>query len=324
MPRPERQLIERVRRLAKGLSPQPVSLVTGIGDDCAVLRPPAGHDLLVTTDFSLEGVHFRRDWHPPESVGHRCLTRGLSDIAAMGGVPMAVFLSLALTEDVPQKWVDGFYSGLGKLASRHHVALAGGDTAQSSSGVLADIMVVGSVPRGNAVLRSGAKPGDRLYVTGRLGESAAEIRRRYAGGAGLSGLHKRAPNKKGASAPEDRFLYPEPRLTVGQKLRGVASAMIDISDGLSTDLSHICEESGMGAVIYEASIPVSPTAELNDALYGGDDYELLFTSSKRVPKEMAGVAISEIGEIVGRKGMWIQNQGGMSKRLKAGGWQHFA
>ncbi|HVZ16055.1 MAG TPA: thiamine-phosphate kinase, partial [Terriglobales bacterium] len=227
------------------------TLVTGIGDDCAVLRPPLGHELLVTTDFSLEGMHFRREWHPPESVGHRCLTRGLSDVAAMGGQPMAVFLSLALPPDLPQSWVDRFYSGLLKLAKRHGAALAGGDTAQSPNGILADIMVIGSVPRGKAILRSGAKAGDRIYVTGKLGLGGSTVRRLYAGE---------------KIQPTGSYFYPEPRVAVGQKLRGLASAMIDISDGLSTDLNHICEESGVGAAIYSSAIPIAHSATFDDAL----------------------------------------------------------
>jgi thiamine-monophosphate kinase len=307
MPRPERQLIDRVRQLARTGKPDRRTLITGIGDDCAVLRPPAGYELLVTTDFSLEGVHFRRDWHPPQSVGHRCLTRGLSDIAAMGGEPLAIFLSLALPNDLPQKWVDGFYSGLLSLADKFRVPLAGGDTAQSPAGVLADIMVVGSVPRRKAVLRSGAKPGDRIYVTGELGLGGATVRRLYGGE---------------RIRPKGTYFYPMPRVAVGRELRGVASAMIDISDGLSTDLSHICEESRVGAVIHQQSIPLAATAMLDHALYGGDDYELLFTSSK-VPDELAGVAITEIGEVVNRTGMWIQDERGRTKTLKAKGWEHF-
>src|SRR5271157_5963529 len=155
MPLSEKKLIQQIRRLALG-GP---SLVKGIGDDCAVLRVPPGHELLVTTDFTIENVHFRRDWHPPEWVGRRCLTRGLSDIAAMGGQPQAAFLSLAVSGDVPQKWVDRFLKGLLDLAKEFKVPLAGGDTAQSPAGIQADIVVVGSVPKSKAVLRSGAKPG---------------------------------------------------------------------------------------------------------------------------------------------------------------------
>src|SRR5208283_3410911 len=152
MPRGEKKLIQRIRHLARGgssrMTGKLTGMMTGIGDDCAVLRIPAGHELLVTTDFSIENVHFRRDWHPPHLVGRRCLTRGLSDIAAMGGEPRAVFLSLAVPRNLPQAWVDGFMRGLLTLAKRFGVGLAGGDTAESPQGVLADIVVLGSVPKG--------------------------------------------------------------------------------------------------------------------------------------------------------------------------------
>jgi thiamine-monophosphate kinase len=301
--------LARIRKLVAAASQKRGSVITGIGDDCAVLRPPTGHELLVTTDFSLEGVHFRREWHPAESVSHRCLTRGLSDIASMGGQPMAVFLSLALPADLPQSWVDRFYTGLLKLAKHHHAILAGGDTAQSREGVLADIMVIGSVPLRGAILRSGAKPGDRIFVTGKLGLGGASVRRLYAG------EHLR---------PVGDYFYPTPRLEIGAKLRGLASAMIDISDGLSTDLAHICEESRVGAVIHQTSIPIAPTATLDDAFHGGDDYELLFTSSKRLPKKIGGVPITAIGEIVKGKGVRIEDERGRTRRLKSQGWQHFS
>src|SRR5436305_5592210 len=182
MPMSEKALIARIRRKAVPGR----SIVTGIGDDSAVLKIPKGHQALVTTDFSLEGVHFRREWHPPESVGHRCLARGLSDIAAMGGEPIAVFLSLAVPGKLPQSWVDRFMDGLLRLAASAGVVLAGGDTAESPAGVLADIVVVGSVRHsptsrksgekwGTAVLRSGARSGDRIFVSGQLGGSAAAL-----------------------------------------------------------------------------------------------------------------------------------------------------
>ena len=224
---------------------------------------------------------------------------------------MACFLSLALPPELPQRWVDGFYQGLLRMADRYGVSLAGGDTAQSPAGVLADIMVLGSVPRGKAILRSGAQVGDRLYVTGLLGSGGSTVRRLYAG-------EKVRPQ----SVPH--YFAPQPRLGVGQKLRNQASSMIDISDGLSTDLSHICEESEVGAVIFGAEVPIADNSTLDDALYGGDDYELLFTSSKRIPKEIAGVAVTEIGEIVKRPGMWLQDERGKTKRLKAKGWEHFS
>src|SRR5271166_1646721 len=175
MPLAEKALIARIRRLAA--SAKNPAVVAGIGDDCAVLRllPGRGRggekDTLVTTDFTLEGIHFRREWHSAESVGHRCLTRGLSDIAAMGGEPVAAFLSLALPRDLPSAWVTRFTHGLISLAKKHGVTLAGGDIAESPDGILADIIVVGTVPKGKAVLRSGARAGDRVYVSGELGGS---------------------------------------------------------------------------------------------------------------------------------------------------------
>ncbi len=258
VPLKEKLLIERIRRSAARGSH---GAGRGIGDDCAVLRLPPGHEALVTTDFTLEDVHFRRDWHPADSVGHRCLARGLSDIAAMGGVPRAAFLSLALPSDLPQKWVDQFVGGLLKLAKRYSVPLAGGDTAHSPGGILADIVVLGSAPAGKAILRSGAKPGDLLYVTGTLGSSVAALNRLRDG----ENLRPRSHLK---------HFYPEPRIAVGQFLREkkLASAMIDISDGLSTDLAHICDESKTGAMIYAdllSPIAGSQPYERNNHSHGG-------------------------------------------------------
>src|SRR5262249_44604453 len=180
----------------------------GIGDDCAVLAGSRTHDLLVTTDLSIEGVHFRLDWHPPESVGHRCLARGLSDIAAMGGEPTAAFLSLSLPAHLPQKWVDGFFAGFHRLAPRFPVTLAGGDIPANPPGVAADVVVLGRVPTGKAILRSGARPGDLIYVTGILGRSAAV----------LAQLKSRGGKPKSPSALYSAHFFPTPRLKVGQWL----------------------------------------------------------------------------------------------------------
>jgi thiamine-monophosphate kinase len=313
MPLSEKQLIKRIRRAARGGK----SVVTGIGDDCAVLRVPPGHELLVTTDFSIEKVHFRRDWHRPEVVGRRCLTRGLSDIAAMGGEPLAAFLSLAVASDVPQKWVDRFLKGLLALAEEFEVPLAGGDTAQSAGGIQADIVVVGSVPKGTAVLRSGAKAGDRIYVTGELGGAAAAL--------------ARLAESKPVGAEYIRHFRPLARVAVGQWLRrrGVASAMIDVSDGLSTDLEHICQESHVGAEIEAEAIPRAQVGlgkkrvGLELALHGGDDYELLFTSASAVPSEVAGVRVTRIGRTTQSAGMRLIAADGKPQPLKAGGWEHF-
>jgi thiamine-monophosphate kinase len=313
----EKKLIRQIRRSARGGK----SVVTGIGDDSAVLRVPAGHELLVTTDFTIENVHFRRDWHPPELVGRHCLTRGLSDIAAMGGEPLAAFLSLAVASDVPQKWVNRFLKGLLDLAEEFKVPLAGGDTAQSAGGIQADIVVVGSVPKGKAVLRSGAKVGDQIYVTGELGGSAAALAR----------LAESKPVGAGYSRHFLRRPSPLPRVAVGQWLRrrGVASAMIDLSDGLSTDLEHICQESHVGAEIEAEAIPLAQVGPgkkrvaLDLALHGGDDYELLFTSTAMVPPVAAGVRVTRIGRTTRLAGMRLIGAKGKRQPLKAGGWEHF-
>ncbi len=321
----EKALIAQVRRLAAATRP---AVVTGIGDDCAVLRllpgrgKEKGKDTLVTTDFTLEGIHFRRDWHSAEAVGHRCLARGFSDIAAMGGEPVAVFLSLALPRNLAQSWVGRFARSLISLAERNGVTLSGGDTAESPNGVLADIVVVGTVPRGKAVLRSGARPGDRIYVSGELGGSAAAVWQM-----------RRKPKKKLNPREYPRHFFPEPRIELGRVLRekGIASAMIDTSDGLSTDLAHICEESGVGAEIEREVIPRArvgkPAREvdLQFALHGGEDYELLFTSppGKRVPSRIAGIAITQIGQITRRRKIFLRRREGVGYELEPLGWEHF-
>ncbi len=317
VPLEEKALVLRLRRFA---GRRDGSILTGIGDDCAVLRVPGGHEALVTTDFTLEDVHFRRAWHPPEVVGRRCLTRGLSDIAAMGGVPRAVFLSLALPRRLPQGWVDRFLKGLLGLADEFKVSLAGGDTAESPAGILADIVVVGSVPRGTAVLRSGARPGDGIFVTGSLGGAAA-------------GLEELLAGHKLRRQDFARHFHPVPRVAVGRFLREkkLPTAMIDLSDGLSSDLEHVCEESGVRAEILAAAIPLARVGkhgaevDLCHALHGGDDYELLFTAprGKRVPSRIAGVAVTLIGRILRGKGMVLMNARGAISALKAQGWAHF-
>jgi len=326
VPLPEKALIAQIRRMAGSSTrgrngSRNRAILTGIGDDCAVLRLLAGRDSLITTDFTLEGIHFRRDWHPPESVGHRCLARGLSDIAAMGGEPVAVFLSLALPCDLPQSWVGRFARSLINLAAKHGATVAGGDTAESPDGILADIIVVGAVPKGKAILRSGAKPGDRIYVSGELGGSAAAV------------VTMREVRKRTKPRDYVRHFYPEPRVGLGRVLREqkLASAMIDISDGLSTDLAHICEESGVGAEIESPLIPRAyvgkPAREvdLDLALHGGEDYELLFTApqGKHVPRRIAGVAVSQIGVITRSRRIFVRNPKGVGYELHARGWEHF-
>jgi thiamine-monophosphate kinase len=319
--RGELALIERIRGRAARSSKSGLTL--GIGDDCALLRLKAGEEAAVTTDLSIEGRHFRLDLHPPEAVGHRTLARGLSDIAAMGARPVAAFLSLGLPAELAEPtgrkrgaWVDRFLDGFLSLAAQHKTPLAGGDLAQSPV-ALADIILIGAVPSGRALLRSGARAGDLLYVTGCLGGSASGLRRLRQGGR----------NGKGVVAAH---LWPEPRIAQGVWLRnrGAASAAIDISDGLSTDLHHLCEESGVAAEIDSAALPNCPGASLEDALHGGEDYELLFTAgpTTRIPKEIAGVAVTCIGAIVKSRASGQRvtlMDGARCQALPARGWEHF-
>jgi len=314
MPIPESDLIRRIRNQTKSRGGR---LRLGVGDDCAILRPRAQEELVVTTDLSLEGTHFRLNWHTPESIGHRCLARGLSDVAAMGARPLACFLSLGLPAKTKQSWVNGFLRGLLELSERHSCPLAGGDTGESKSGVVADITVVGTVPHGKSLLRSGAKAGDTIYVTGVLGAAAA----------GLKSLASGAASRRSRNWIE-RHNWPEPRIQIGIDLREkrLARAMIDISDGLSVDLAHICEESSVGAVLNRELIPVAQNADLDLALHGGEDYELLFTapSNAKVPVEVKGVPITEIGWITSQHGVYITDLRSKAKRLTAKGWQYFS
>ena len=324
----ELALIERIRDRA-GVGSDAVRL--GIGDDCAILRPRAGDDLVVTTDFTLEGRHFRRGWHTARSVGHRTLARGLSDLAAMGAKPVAAFLSLALTRDLARNlaWFDGFLDGFLHLGSEFGVALAGGDTSESpSEHVLADVVLLGSVPRGKALRRSGAGAGDFLYCTGSLGGSAVE----------LAELEKSPRRFRAAKADGDHpHLFPAPRVKAGQALlkRGLATACMDISDGISTDLAHLCESSGVSAEVGAGSLPLHPLAgaldaeaALKAALHGGEDYELLFTAKAgtKMPRLLGGVPVTRIGRITAkRKGVaqvTLVGADGKKTELAPQGWEH--
>lgn len=296
----EQGLIRRIRgkgrRVVQGL-------IVGIGDDCAVYRPAgAREDLLLTTDWLIEGVHFLRETHPASAVGWKTLARGLSDIAAMGGRPRICLLSLALAPWTTEEWVRAFFRGFRRLARASGVVLAGGDLARADR-LACDIVVVGSAPRGKALLRSGARPGHEIYVSGKLGGSAL----------GLA-------TRRGAAWR--RHLRPEPRLALGEFLRKLpATAVMDLSDGLSLDLYRLCVASGVAAELTE-SLPLFPGASLDQALHGGEDYELLFTvrPGTPVPRRSGGVELTRIGRIVrGRAGRILL----AGEKLRPLGWDHF-
>jgi thiamine-monophosphate kinase len=303
------------------------SVALGIGDDAALFRAKPGHEIILSCDWFLEGTHFLGERHPPDAVGWKCLARALSDVAAMGGTPRCFLLSLALPETHASRWLDRFLGGLRRASRKFQCRLAGGDTTRRDE-ILINITVVGEVRAGTAVLRSGARADDILYVSGRLGEAelGLQILRRSKG---------RASNKNPLTR---KHLYPEPRLALGQWLlkKGLATAMMDLSDGLSSDLPRLCAASAVGARLEKVKIPQVPTSDLalkhgHDpmqlALHGGDDYELLFTvlprKAKLLPKTFRGVGITAIGKITRERELLVLEENDRESQLIPSGWDPF-
>ncbi|MDQ1706846.1 MAG: thiamine-monophosphate kinase, partial [Pyrinomonadaceae bacterium] len=321
-------------------------LVRGIGDDAAVFKTAVGSNTLVSTDLLIEDVDFRRATTAPELLGHKALAVSLSDIAAMGGRPRWALLSVGVPADVWESdFLDRFYQGYLRLAERYGVKLIGGDVSRTPEKIIIDSIVVGECPSGREVLRSGAQPGDQVFVTGFLGDAAAGLRLIERG----ARLHQPPTPDAPTVAPENerhpidhlllRQLRPEPRVGWGLLLgdQQLATALIDISDGLSSDLNHLCNESEVGALIDAAAIPIDPlVAELCGrraldplllALNGGEDFELLFTVSPdkvaQLPSRVDGISLTRIGEIrVAAHGVRI-SEGARTWQLDPGGWEHF-
>ncbi len=343
----ERQLIERTGRKLPSRIGHGVRV--GMGDDAAVIRPSAGAEWVLTTDAFLENIHFLLAVHPPEVVGYKALARATSDIAAMGARARYFLLNLALPPFCTESWFDRFLTGMARAARSFGLVLVGGDTTRCPL-VAINLTVIGEAAPGRAILRSGARPGDLIYVSGRLGEGEMGLQllrrglHKYPAGstfwrASSKARSRRSPNprKKWKRLLRKHF-YPEPRLALGEWLakRGKATAMIDTSDGLSTDLAHICEASGVGARVWAGKIPrvVVPGSlqklgldTLRLALDGGEDYELLFTVPRRLagrlPHAVHGVPITIIGEITREKRILLIDDAGRTKPLPAQGWDPF-
>ncbi len=318
-----------VQKIATAMKPPGLrgSLRIGLGDDAALWSPRPGYETVLTCDWFSEGSHFLRGKHPPDSVGWKCLARAVSDIAAMGGQPRCFLLSLALPRSLTGRWLDRFLAGLRRAARRFGCQLAGGDTTRRDE-ILINIAVIGEVLAGKAILRSGAKPGDLIFVTGRLGE--AEL--------GLRSL-RRGRTLSGPDSPSiKKHLYPEPRLALGQWLarKRIATSMMDLSDGLSTDLPRLCAACGVGACVDARKIPsvgpaegrvLSETNRLALALNGGDDYEILFTvhpsQARRIPRVRQEIPLTSIGEITRDRKIHLLQASGRKKTLIPGGWDPF-
>lgn len=295
-----------------------------VGDDCAVLPSNAETDLVVTADVLVENVDFRLDWTLPEWLGHKALAVSLSDVAAMGAEPLWAMISIAIP---PNLWDEGFlerfYNGWSGLATEFGVELIGGDISRIDGPLVIDSIAGGSVGRGKAVLRSGARPGDSIYVSGSLGGAAG----------GLKLLEDGHRPTEDLPLPVTRQLQPQPQVALGKSLgqQRLATAMIDISDGFSSDIAHLCEAGGVGAQVSAAALPIdsdlsryfAPDECLELALNGGEDFELLFTSGKHDLEALPGHRITRVGQITSTTGHVEIVRDGHTVPLEPRGYQHF-
>lgn len=305
-------------------------VVLGIGDDAALLKSPAGQQLVACTDTLVAGVHFPQGT-AAQDIGWKSLAVNFSDLAAMGATPAWAMLALTLP-NADRRFVEAFAEGFAQLARAHAVSLVGGDMTQGPLSIT--VSAFGFVPENRALLRSGARVGDAVFVTGRLGDAAAALRLIQDSGLGT----RDAGNEQARAELLARLNRPEPRIAAGLALRDVASACIDVSDGLLADLGHVCEASGVGAVVDGDALPVSSAMlALFDAdqrrtfaLAGGDDYELCFTASvdraDRIAADFArlGFGAARIGRIVAEPGVRARDANGNTVEMPYRGWQHFA
>src|SRR5215213_2458477 len=336
-PRSEFDFINSLRQRARSLTSQ--SLVAGIGDDAAVFRSPPGKETVITADLLVEDIDFRRTTTPPYLLGHKALAVSLSDIAAMGARPLWSIVSIGVPDDVWQTdFVERLYDGLLALANRYGVELIGGDTSRTPDNIVIDSTVIGECAAGMSVMRSGAKPGEQVFVTGSLGAAAAGLRL-IERGAHLAEQNLGDEDSQKLDHILLRQLRPEPRVGWGMVLgeERLATSMIDLSDGLSSDLNHLCEASGVGALIDSALLPVDDRVQelcgrraldpLQLALHGGEDFELLFTvkpeKAARLPRKVDGVEITRIGTIQSSSEGVKISEASRTWELKPGGWRHF-
>lgn len=318
----------------------PSSLAVGIGDDAAVIKQHGGRETIITSDLLVEDVDFRRDTIPPFLLGHKALAVSLSDIAAMGARPRWALLSIGVPREIwDSSFVDEFYEGFFALAARYDVALIGGDVSSTPERIVVDSILLGEAESGRAVLRSGARPGDHIFVTGTLGGAAAGLHLLESG----VRLEKSSGRGRKASEVEQlllRQLRPEPRVAWGARLGAeqLATAMIDLSDGLSSDLAHLCRESRVGANVETRRLPVNPAVArihgrlaqdpLSLALHGGEDFELLFTirpcDLRHLPRSVNGVRATYIGDVTQEDGRVQIVEGRQRRTLQPSGFTHFS
>ncbi|HEX9702552.1 MAG TPA: thiamine-phosphate kinase [Rhodospirillales bacterium] len=303
----------------------------GLTDDAALIKPPKGHELVVTTDALVEGVHFPFG-ETPESVAARALGVNLSDLAAMGARPLAYTMAIALGDRCGGAWIGRFAGELGRLQKTHRIDLIGGDTVATTGPLTVSITAFGVVRQGMALRRNAARPGDGIYVSGTIGDAALGLRALEGRLRGLAGKHRKALL--------DRFQRPRPRVCLGRALVGVARAAIDVSDGLVADVGHVARASRLTAEIDAGRVPLSAAARaaiagdpkrLSVAITGGDDYELAFTAPPRADAAIARIArslklrITRIGRMKKGDGgtVMVTDGDGRPIRLARGGYRHF-
>jgi len=326
-PEGEREIIARIRQAAGSSG----DLLVGIGDDCAVYKTAPDRVSLVTTDTMVEGVHFDLSWHSPLELGRKAASVNISDIAAMGGLPRFALLSLALTPACDGQWLDAFMAGFLAVLAEHGVALIGGDTVQSGHESVFSVTVLGEMAEAELLTRKGAKPGDVVLVSGFLGEAAA----------GLALCRLGLTHEPDWQTLVGAHLDPVPLVALGRVLAasGLVHAMQDLSDGLATDLAHICAESGVGAVVTAEKIPLSPVlrqaaktcgqSPLDWALSGGEDYQLLFAAGEQqvaalcnLVREKTGRELFAVGRIVEGQGVFLE-EAGQRREISYRGYEHF-
>jgi thiamine-monophosphate kinase len=334
----ERELIARVRA---HLPPSPPWLLVGIGDDAAVVEPERNRVEVLTVDAIVEGIHFDRAFVPAEAIGHRALAVNLSDLAAMGAAPRLALLSMALPATLPLADFEAIIAGFASLAAAHRVHVAGGNLTRSPGPLLIDVTVIGTVKRRQCLTRAGARAGDDLYVSGAVGSARAGLRRLQSSAAGQSSSidEPRTPIDDGLTAA---FLRPEPRLALGIHLarNRAASACMDLSDGLADALEQVAEASGVGMTIDADALPIAAGARafydgrgedsVEEALAGGDDYELLIAVRPRTQRRLAeavrrgGVPLTRIGRCTADRGIVVRRASAPSLAAPPQGFTHFA
>lgn len=323
---------ELIEYIAAGTRRPAPGVVVGIGDDCAVLQPTAGMLQLVSTDALIESVHFDRGWHPPELLGAKAASVNISDIAAMGGIPRYAFLALGLPVGIAQEWVKLLLDGFMAKLAEHGVVLIGGDTVRTPGPLMLTVTVIGEAPHGEVCYRSGARPGEVVLVSGPLGGAAAGLAICRSGDHALA---ERYPDLVLA------HLDPAAKNPLGRELgrSGLVSAMLDTSDGLATDLAHLCRRSGVGIEINAASLPMAKdlaavAAALGEdslawTLRGGEDYQLVFTAAPdavaglvRLANDCCGHTLFPVGRVIAGAGVFLCGDGAR-REISMQGYDHF-